>query len=512
MFLKERLKKNFLFVIFPLICSNSYSQIEEDVVSFHDNTLHGSARSQALGGAFGALGGDPASIYTNPAGLGFYRKSEISIGFNTQFHASKNEVFNLNDVSNTDFTNQLFNLNHLAIIFEAPNINTESEHYGGAWGLSYQRTKNFHQTFGYEGRNDANSIRNFFLNDLHTGDSTTLGELYDGIPYYLDNRTYTAWASFLVQQVGDEDENKLYETFADGDPVTQNSLTERKGNLGEWSLSYGGNYNDQLYYGFSASLISANYEQNNFYTETLATQDSLISFDMNDVYTSKGSGVNFKGGIIFSPIPELKLGFNFKSPSWIWLTESQTTTVYSSFNNITIDGELLNDEGPVETSTGSFNYRVKTPATFGFAATYFVQKHGFITLDLAYVDYSSARLDSRDDDFSLVNRNIQSMFRPIWNIKLGAEARYKNLRFRLGFAKFGDPYQEDEAYYNIDRSRKYYTAGIGYKTGQKSFDLSISRSSYRSIHQDYYLYNQATPYAETKNVDVNILFGASFYY
>lgn len=434
----------------------------------------------------------------------------MSIGFNTQFHASKNEVFNLNDISNTKHTNQLLNINHLAIVFDAPSHDSENGHHGGAWALSYQRTKNFNQTFGYEGRNNANSIRNFFLSDIN---GTPLIDLYEGQATSLDNRSYNAWWSYLVVEVDDGDNNEIYETFADGDPVIQNSITERKGSMGEWTLSYGGNFDDQLYYGFSASLVSINFEQNNIYTETLSTQDSLISFDMNDVYASKGSGVNFKAGVIYSPIPRLKLGLNVSSPQWLWLSESQTTTMNTLFNNIEIDDDLfLNDEEPVETIAGYYNYRVKTPATLGVAAAYFVQKYGFIALDLEYVDYSSGRIEARDNPFTTVNRNIQSMFRPVWNIKLGAEARYENLRFRLGFARFADPYKEDDAFININRSKTYYTAGIGYKTGKKSFDISISRSSYQSISQDYYLYDQDTPYVKTKNVDVNILFGASFYY
>ena len=41
--------------------------------------LHGTARAQALGGAVGALGADPTAVYVNPAGLGLYSRSTISI-------------------------------------------------------------------------------------------------------------------------------------------------------------------------------------------------------------------------------------------------------------------------------------------------------------------------------------------------------------------------------------------------------------------------------------------------
>jgi len=39
--------------------------------------LSGTARGMAMGGAFGALGGDLTGISINPAGIGVYRSSEV---------------------------------------------------------------------------------------------------------------------------------------------------------------------------------------------------------------------------------------------------------------------------------------------------------------------------------------------------------------------------------------------------------------------------------------------------
>ena len=53
-------------------------QIEEDGIRFCRQTPFGSARVTAMGGAFGALGGDLTTLSTNPGGIGVFRKSEIS--------------------------------------------------------------------------------------------------------------------------------------------------------------------------------------------------------------------------------------------------------------------------------------------------------------------------------------------------------------------------------------------------------------------------------------------------
>jgi len=44
-----------------------------------DNDIIGTARYSSMAGAFGALGGDPSAIKDNPAGLGIYRKSELTL-------------------------------------------------------------------------------------------------------------------------------------------------------------------------------------------------------------------------------------------------------------------------------------------------------------------------------------------------------------------------------------------------------------------------------------------------
>lgn len=50
----------------------------DDILRFSRFTTTGTARSAAMGGAFGALGGDLSTLSTNPAGIGVFRKSEAA--------------------------------------------------------------------------------------------------------------------------------------------------------------------------------------------------------------------------------------------------------------------------------------------------------------------------------------------------------------------------------------------------------------------------------------------------
>lgn len=62
-----------------LLCSSSlYAQDINDLLLYSHNNPAATARSVGVGGAMGAIGGDFSTLSTNPAGLGFYRSSELA--------------------------------------------------------------------------------------------------------------------------------------------------------------------------------------------------------------------------------------------------------------------------------------------------------------------------------------------------------------------------------------------------------------------------------------------------
>ncbi|WP_315821627.1 hypothetical protein [Paraflavitalea speifideaquila] len=67
-----------LYLIAVLLAGQqAMAQIPEDALRMSWNVPQGSARSQAIGGAMGALGGEITNLWVNPAGLGFYKTSEL---------------------------------------------------------------------------------------------------------------------------------------------------------------------------------------------------------------------------------------------------------------------------------------------------------------------------------------------------------------------------------------------------------------------------------------------------
>ena len=56
-----------------------FAQNEIDALRYSQNDVLGTARYSAMGGAFGALGGDMAAMSVNPAGIGVFTKSTGSV-------------------------------------------------------------------------------------------------------------------------------------------------------------------------------------------------------------------------------------------------------------------------------------------------------------------------------------------------------------------------------------------------------------------------------------------------
>src|SRR6185436_10001848 len=74
----DRTMKNILTIaFFLLIGGQAISQIPEDALRMGWQAPGGTARNQAIGGTMGSLGGEITSVFVNPAGLGFFKLSEI---------------------------------------------------------------------------------------------------------------------------------------------------------------------------------------------------------------------------------------------------------------------------------------------------------------------------------------------------------------------------------------------------------------------------------------------------
>lgn len=499
-----------LCLLFCLSLGSATAQIHpdafgyyQDALRFSQTTFGGSARFQGIAGASTALGGDISSAFSNPAGLGFSRKSEIS--FTPSFN-STTASSNFQGQDTDDFKLNL-NFNHLGVLIASPNTNS-------AFAITFTRINNFQTRFAYEGNNEENSLIDYFLeqNDGFTPWGNLDNQLDNGINNVsgLAYSTYLINPDFAADSINGGNRN-LYYSFVPVTNTFQRETVETKGAQNQWNISYGGNYESKLYYGLSLGIQTLRYDQDKTYEEIpLETGLALNNFRLEERLRLSGAGVNISGGLIYRPTSNIRVGVNFVSPTYMRLTDTYDANINVNYNNVEFEEDggvrVLNNES-AETDIIESTYALLTPWRVNFGIATFISRKGFISADIEYVDYSTAKFSDPDPNFSFTgdNSTIKSLYTSTLNFRLGGEIRVDKLRFRGGIAYYGDPFNNPVD--NIDRSKMIYTLGGGVRHKSYYFDLGFSYNQTDTFYSPYTLSDGSNPQVTTQTSQINLQFG-----
>ncbi|MHC2990568.1 hypothetical protein OB13_02815 [Pontibacter sp. HJ8] len=452
----------------------AFAQNEVDALRYTRYGLTGSARIQGIGGAQTALGADVSTIASNPAGLGMFRRSEFSISPALSFASSTGRV---NNNSTSDERNNI-GIPHAAFVFSERGIESEQGDWRSAtFGLSFTRLNNFNNRTSY--RNTAGAedptIVEYFTEQANL-QGRTQQDLDDEYDRGFSTLEGLAYGAFLF----DFDDNGFAIPTSRVGTINQSEEIIRRGSQNQIDIAGGTSYRDKVYLGASLGIVTSDFRQERFFRESEESLESdFTNLELRDEFRTKGTGLNLKLGIIARPSDVIRLGATIQTPTLYNFNETYQRSLYSTF----LPGE---DYSAVEVP-GEFSYKLTTPfrATGGVAV--FIQKYGFITADLEYVNYANARF-SEDDDFGGndsyfddVNSRISSTYQSALNVRLGAEARYEVFRFRAGYAITGDPYRDAD----FDGGINTFTFGAGLRLTNYYADVAFASSKVNSLYSPY---------------------------
>lgn len=492
-------------LFFPIL--TIYAQTAEDALLFSNTTINGTARFQGLAGAQTALGADISSISGNPAGLGFFRKSEWSISPALNF-ATTNASYLGN--TTTDGKNNL-NIASMGIVFSGAKDDIIPGNWrGGSFGISFSRMNSYQNQFSYEGVNNVNSLTDAFVSQA-TGIPLSTFDSDIGGP----TRLQLAYLTYLINPfTNDPGENRYYSSVAENAPVRQSETIDYTGARSQWNFSYGGNYADKLYFGASLGISRIRYGFADTYQETvLANPDELIldNFTLREDVDVRGTGVNLSAGIIYKANDIVRFGASVVSPTYYRFTDNFTPSIEANYEYTESLGSNvpLNMEESVEAPT--FEYNLTTPLNASAGIAIFAGKSGFVSADVTYTTFNTVQFrSSNSEDFRETNRYIQSNFQPTVTARLGGEFRKDIFRLRAGFAYQGDAYKDMVD--DLDRTRLNFTAGAGIRLPEFYIDLALVHSRFNSGFTPYTISNQDTPSVTIKNAFTNAIvsFGMFF--
>ena len=467
-------------ILFAVFQANAQIFPSEFALTFSRTSTGGSARILGLGGVNTSLGGDITSVSTNPAGLGFYNRSEISLTPVVNIHS--NSASYLGSSENISLTK--FNIGNLGVVIN----NSKPDQVPGAWkggsfGFSYNRINNFNNEVFYSGTNVENDYIDYLLN-FADENNAELGDFYQ-----LDNAYYTYLINdFSIDENGDT--LAIWDSFVEvpsqDSPVTQSERIVTSGSQNKWDLSYGGNFNDRFYFGLGLGIVTVSYENEKFYSEERYPESILNNYTLYERQIVEGVGVNANLGIIVRPINTLTFGLNFTTPTAYSFTDEYQTSLRTIWNQNADEfyGNDPNFEGDhlEETVLDPLTYSITTPMRLNAGVSYFFNKNGFISGDIEWVDYSKAKVRSNENDFDLDNQEISDLYRSVINYRLGGEYRMGIFRLRAGYNYLSDPRSGQS---DMMLAVQTWSAGIGLRKRSFYTDFGYQYSTTEGTRAPY---------------------------
>ncbi|UOR04744.1 hypothetical protein MUN82_17565 [Hymenobacter aerilatus] len=472
--------KYWLGLAFMGWASHAFAQSEIDALRYSQLQFGGGARTLGIGGANVALGADIGNLSSNPAGLGLFQRSEVS--FTPGFGVGNTSSALQGSGSLTDSRNSL-HIGNVGLIFtnRRPDSDNTSDWRAGSFGIGVTRINDFNQNSVYSGTiGDQQSLFQR-LRESRISNQEIDDQFVDNAYVDLDGLAYGAYLTNLENNDGVSTVNRT-------GPIVQRETTQTTGSQSQYDFAYGASYRDKLYIGGAIGVVSTRYDMTrNFYETT-----SDVNVDLRDFIQTRGTGFNARIGAIYRATDRVRIGASVQTPTWYRLTDTYSTQLSAQFNpplsELDNNGNVVRtiSRGDAQTGSQQFSYNLTTPFRANGGVAVLLGKYGFLTGDIEYVDYSQPRF--RDNatangtvagyDYSGTNQYISDLYRSTVNLRFGGEARYEAFRFRLGYARYGDPYRAND----FDRTQNYYTVGLGLR--QQNFFLDVA-GVYKSANTYY---------------------------
>ena len=504
-----------------------------DVLQMSQTELRGTSRFQSMAGAFGALGGDLSVLTQNPGGIGVYRSSDLGITLGLDFNSTKAGVNTTNETK--------FNVNNVGYIgairldSEAvPNLN---------FGFTYNRLNSFNRHYVGGVANIPSSMSNYIADAFVNVPGFTDGDLYwtDDFDPYFDG--YAPWAAVTTFDmktnnggyVGIINSNGGYMQGLYGPGTTGNAYYEvdERGHADEYNIAFGGNFANKVYWGLDFGILDLDYRSVQAYEEDLTSayvmvdDEDLFLSDISNVGTradwglynylhTEGTGVNFKLGLIWKPIQQLRIGAAFHTPTYY---DMRDTYYVESMLDAYQDGNQLYraSKGSNDGYDYSSTYTIKTPWRFIGSLAGVVGTNGIISLDYEYVANETMRIgDDRGNDYPDVTANVQDYFKPSHIIRIGGEWRLNpNWSLRAGYSykttqveKGVDDYEYNistvgtNPAYQYDNTVQHITCGVGYRYKSFYTDLAYVHKMRESVYNAFSPINDNFGYEPNVSADV----------
>ncbi len=490
----------FILLISPF-CTNAQSGW--DALRYSYNDVFGTARAQASGGAFSAVGGDLTAQSMNPAGLGVYQFSDLNMTTSLRIVSNQSSFLGQNAFKSAS---QL-SINNLGYVYYNdlnPDGEKDKKWQSVSFGLTYNQSANYKREIEAEAYNSHSSVTDFFAQSANGTPNNLLEKdlySYGGIAYY----------TYAIDTL--RGQTDAYFPAFNAGRVQQKVELSQSGRKQEWNFGVGANYDDKLYLGANLGIAGIKYGQNLYVGEEDINNLHTVyqnnpnggplefpedKIDFNDRFNTSGSGINVSAGVIYRPVNQFRIGISVKSPTFFYLTDNFDFSISNTQQRAS--QSIIYQESENMSSV----YRLRTPYEVTTGLMYLFGKRGFISADVNVTDYRASRLRSQysvgdPDYYSYDNENagIKEGFKMAVNYRLGGELRLNKFRIRAGGNLLGNAITPDFSRYqyvtdiNVFRDfepvRYAWSTGAGWRGESLFIDLAYIQQYQKDFYRPYTL-------------------------
>lgn len=466
--------KRYITFIALTLCAVGSAQNINEALRYSTENLQGTARYQAMGGAFGALGGDLSSLNINPAGSAVFNNSLFTISGST--YNTDNEVNYFGNGTGTK-TNNL-DLNQVGGAFVFRNTNANSDWKKFSLAFNYDIVNNYDNEYVANG-NSTQGIDNYFLNyaqgipfgSILLQDGEFIEEAYLDIGAnqgFREQQAFLGYYGGILDPAAEEDSNTDYISNTTYGSVNQDFLRRTTGYNSKFTLNMASQYKENVYMGASLNFHNVLYTKYDQFTESGYDPTSDIQRTTFDNFLrTEGSGFSFSLGAIAKLNDYLRLGGSYQSPTWYRLNDDFSQRINSDLADSEISFIDFNIINLFET------YTVKTPSKLTGSLAMVFAKNGLLSFDYAYQNLSNTELQpTNDPSFVTVNNQISNELGSVSTIRLGGEYRIAQISLRAGYRFEQSPYANGTTIGDLNA----VSAGIGYNFGGSRLDFAVNRS------------------------------------
>lgn len=501
----------------------------EDLASLSQTHAFGTARAMGMGGAFVSLGADMTSMSLNPAGLGLYRRNEISLTPMVPIsHAQTAGTFDWQGNNRTRFA--FANIGAALNVFESSTGSLTSL----TIGFGMNRIADFNTRYSFSSESVYNPADGNLM--------PTIADVYGqqlGQGVYKDGRYYSifpaaaadgnpngalgydgfdpgfwpailAYNGFMINVEGAGDDRLWVPSYIGHNASVTHSLDVLgSGSINEFTLSAGGNFNNIVYFGASLGIQSVHKKVGMTYQEEYRYYDTdgiavdaggyelLSQLNYSSIYQQTvidGSGVNFKLGVIVRPIAGLRLGVAFHTPTFYSLDYSYRADIETEGrNNDTRETQVSYDRTPTQIDEGPGSWEFTSPARLMFGASYTFGNFAIVSVDYERDWYNGIRVKNLPNigvSTHAYKMNFKQNFCATNSLRAGIEVKpLPILALRLGCGFTGSMLRDREQFINNPVTYKsyYISAGVGVNLGRNT-TLDLAYQHVTQKQTDYQLF------------------------